>query len=196
MENRREWQWKMSAVVARSLELVGHMCHIVTLRHADRRLMGEIIERAEHEQNVRSLVSIPEDPLIACPPDARLCWALCSGKTVRELVGPVSAIGDISMLIHAVAHDERAVPFSGLVEDHTLPELYRLLLNWAPTVEDPGIPVTNPEDSTVRTLSLMHPFVILRIANRACGADASDASSESIGPPPDASHSEPPPLIN
>lgn len=196
MDNtKREWRWKMAGIVARSLEFVEHTCHIITIRAAHRSRIGDLIERAEHEENVRSLVGLPgEDSLIAGPPDARLCWALCSGKTVRELIGPVDAIRDVSMLIQAVEHDERAIPFAGLIEDHTLPELSSLLLEWSPTEEDPGIPVKDPVDSTVRVLSLMHPFLILRIANRACGVNMFDSSLSGDGFPSAASSSEPPPL--
>ncbi|MBI4139292.1 hypothetical protein HY479_04060 [Candidatus Uhrbacteria bacterium] len=199
-ESDDRWRRRLNSIVFRMLSGISAQTFIASLPHDWRQTLKELVEdwlRQQDLQNARIPGSMPDREDSEEAPQLRLCWAVHTGKSTRELLGKKTDISNVGELIDAALHDASAEEFSGMVEPHTLGALAELLISHAAGHEETVRVRDASDDSVCGTLSPDQPFVILRVAERPSAPEAVTQESRSWDDGDEARHSTlPPPPVN
>lgn len=145
-------------MVLLNLEQVESEIFISSLPSGGRETLRELIRQWMVKQDIAE----QSGKLADSANDARLCWAVHTGKTAHELLGDVVEINNVGELIDVALCDDTAETFGGWVE----PIVVRMLFELLPLddSEDDISVCDQASFSAQGRLSSDKPFVILRIA--------------------------------
>ncbi len=152
------WQRGIARLVLLNLERVESEIFISSLPSASRETLRELIR----QWMVKQSIAEQSGKSMESESDARLCWAVHTGRTAHELLGDVVEINNVGELIDVALSDNTAEAFGGWVE----PIVVRMLLELLPLddSEDDISVCDQALFSAQGRLSSDRPFVILRIA--------------------------------